>query len=541
MRRLPAPWRGVTALLAAALLAFACAPADVTDTPAVDAVELTPPMANIEAGRTVTLTARPIDGNGGVITGRPVTWSSNNTQIATVSSAGVVTARGAGEARIAASIAGRSAVAVITVTAREVAGVQVTPVAVSVRVRRTAPLLARALDADGDILPDRAITWVSANPAVATIDAQGVVTAVAPGATTVTATSEGRSGQAAVTVTPEPVATVTVAPERDTLAVGTDVMLAATLRDVDGAVLTDRPVAWSVGTPSVASVSSTGVVTALAPGTTTVVAVSEGRVGQATIVVVARLADAVTLTPSSSTLEVGATLPLLAQVTDPAGNLLPDRVVTFTSDNATAATVTAEGVVTARAPGAARITAASEGRSAVAVITVVPVPVATVQLVPASADVIVGATRTLTAEARSSGGTLITGRAVTWTSGAPGIATVSTAGVVTGVSPGQAVIAAAVDGVTGFATITVQPRAVATVTITPAAPEMASGTQVQLTATVQDAAGATLTGRHVTWSSADETIAFVSSTGLVIALRPGTVTITATSEGVSGTTLVTVR
>ena len=89
--------------------------------------------------------------------------------------------------------------------------------------------------------------------------------------------------------------------------------------------------------------------------------------------------------------------------------------------------------------------------------------------------------------------------------------------------------------------MTVTAPAIASVTITPSAPVIDPFGSVQLTATPRDAAGTALTGRVVTWSSADELTAFVSSTGLVVGFKSGTVLITATSEGVSASTLVRVR
>jgi trimeric autotransporter adhesin len=82
---------------------------------------------------------------------------------------------------------------------------------------------------------------------------------------------------------------------------------------------------------------------------------------------------------------------------------------------------------------------------------------------------------------------------------------------------------------------------VTTVQLAPLTPSIAANTTVQLGLTVRDQTGTALTGRPVTWRSSDDTIAFVSSTGLVVGLRAGAATITATVEGVSGSTLVTVR
>jgi uncharacterized protein YjdB len=264
-------------------------------------------------------------------------------------------------------------------------------------------------------------------------------------------------------------------------------------------------------------------------------------VGTATVVVLERLASTVILTPSSATLIVGATQTLGTQVTDALGNLLVGRPVGFSSDAPAVASVNAAGVVTALTAGTAHITATSEGKSGSATIVVIPVPVASVQITPSSASLLPGATQTLTAVARSAGGAVLSGRAVTWTSGAPGVATVSASGVVTAIAPGVAIVIAIIDGVTATSTITVALPTIASVSLTPLDPSIAVLASVQLTAVPRDALANALAGRLITWTSADESIAFVSSTGLVVGFKLGTVRITATSEGVSASTLVTVR
>jgi uncharacterized protein YjdB len=279
----------------------------------------------------------------------------------------------------------------------------------------------------------------------------------------------------------------------------------------------------------------------MAPGNVSVVGVSEGRVGQATIVVLARLANAITLTPGTSTVQVGGTVTLTTVVTDPLGNVLPNRVVVYSSDNPAVATVTAQGVVSAMARGTARITATSDGRSTSAIVTVIDVPVATVQVVPSTADVLLGTSRALAAQARSASGVLLGNRTVTWTSGAPGIATVNASGIVSGVAPGVAVIAASVDGITGFSTITVRAPVVATLTITPNAPDITVNQQLPLQATARTAGGVIVPDRSIVWDSSNQQVAFVTSSGVLIGVSAGTATITATTEGVSGTTTVIVR
>src|SRR5690606_14080112 len=126
----------------------------------------------------------------------------------------------------------------------------------------------------------RALVWSSGNPAVATVSLGGVVTANVPGTATVSATAPNAgvggtspSGATVVTVGYAPVTGVSLAPSTSSIFVGTSVPLTAA---PSGAPLfatlptTGRIIRWSVANPSVASVSSTGVVTGIAPGTTSV-------------------------------------------------------------------------------------------------------------------------------------------------------------------------------------------------------------------------------------------------------------------------------
>jgi uncharacterized protein YjdB len=85
------------------------------------------------------------------------------------------------------------------------------------------------------------------------------------------------------------------------------------------------------------------------------------------------------------------------------------------------------------------------------------VPVASVQVTPATASVVVGATVQLTATPLDSAGNALTGRTITWQSGDAGVASVSVSGLVTGVTAGSATITAASEGKNGFSSITVTP------------------------------------------------------------------------------------
>jgi hypothetical protein len=152
----------------------------------------------------------------------------------------------------------------------------------------------------------------------------------------------------------------------------------------------------------------------------------------------------------------------------------------------------------------------------------------------------VGGTLALSAEVRDQAGTPITGKTLTWASANRAVATVSNAGVVTGVSPGLAAITASVDSKTGSANVSVTQVPVFTVTIEPLAAPAVAGETTPLTVVLRDEDGNELLGRQVVWSSSAALVATVDASGRLVATSPGVTTITASSEGVSGTLPVTV-
>ena len=152
----------------------------------------------------------------------------------------------------------------------------------------------------------------------------------------------------------------------------------------------------------------------------------------------------------------------------------------------------------------------------------------------------VGGTFALSAEVRDQSGAAIAGKTPTWTSANNSIATVSAAGVMTAAAAGSTSISAAVDGKTGSVNVTVQNPPVFAVTITPLAGPPIAGQSTPLNVVVTDRSGTTLLGSRITWSSSEPLVATVDSEGQLSATSPGTTTLTASSEGVSGSLAITV-
>jgi len=523
-----------------ATITVACPPAPVAS------VSLTPAAASVLTGQTVQLTATPKDANGNPLGGRVVTWSSDNTTIATVSASGLVTANAVGSATITATSEGQSGASAITVSTVPVASLAVSPATASLSVGQTALLTATPKDANGNPLTGRAVTWSTDNGSVATVSGTGLVTAAGAGSATITATSEGKSGTASVTVT---------APTGQ-FAIGDSVQTTVStwVRNTS-----QPPADPATGTPpSVIGTQPAGARGVVDSGPVlNTTAGGDGAIryhvlfasGTSGWVVQGNLAKivptvpvaSVTVSPATASLTVGQTAQLTATPKDANGNPLTGRTITWSSSDNTIATVSGSGLVTGVGPGGpVTITATSEGQSGTAAVNVTLAPVASVTVAPSTANIAITGTVQLTATPKDANGNPLTGRAISWSSSDNTIGTVNGSGLVTGVAAGSVTITATSEGKSGTASVTVAGAPVASVTVTPASASVQAGQTQQLTATLKDANGNILTGRTVTWSSNNTSVATVSSSGLVTAKVAGSATITATSEGKSGTSALTV-
>jgi len=428
-----------------------------------------------------------------------------------------------------------------------VAQLLVYPKSMTVRTGQTADFMAVALTSAGDTAA-AAVTWSATSGSITDTSTKGgrhygkYKAGPDTGRVKVIARGQGSnlSDTATVAVTLPPVASVSVSPASASVLLTQTVQLTATTLDSTGAVLTGRTVTWSSNNGAVATVSGSGVVTGSAVGTATITATSEGKSGSATITVSTVPVATVTVAPPSAGLNTGQTVQLSATTRDSAGNVLAGRVVTWGSSAPSVATVTSGGLVTGVAAGTATMTATSEGKSGTSAITVTFVPVATVTVTPASANLAVGQTVQLTATPKDANGNTLTGRTITWATSNASVATVTISGSVKGVTAGSATITATSEGQSGSSAISVRIVPVATVAVSPASASVQVGGTVQLTAVTKDSAGNTLTGRTITWASSNSTVATVSTTGLVSGLLIGSATITATSEAKSGSSAITV-
>lgn len=337
-----------------------------------------------------------------------------------------------------------------------VASVSVTIQASSLVAGATTQATAITRDVNGNVLSGRVVDWTSSNAAIATVNASGIISAAAAGTASITATVDSRSGSASLTVTQVPVATVAAVLTASNIIVGGTTQAISTLKDGNGNILTGRAVVWTSTNTSIATVTSTGVVTGVAVGTATIGATSEGQTGSAELTVSAVPVATVHVSLAQGSVVVGASTNATALVKDANGTVLMGRAVTWESSNIAIATVTENGSVTGAGTGSATITATSEGQKGSANLTVTAVPVATVSVSLAEPTLAVGSRTQATASVKDANGNVLTGRSVAWFSSDPNIASVIlSTGVVTAVAPGNAQIIAESENMTGRVSIAV--------------------------------------------------------------------------------------
>ena len=211
--------------------------------------------------------------------------------------------------------------------------------------------------------------WSTGSGAIAGVDANGLVTAVSVGSTTVTAIAGGASASAPVVVE-QRVNAVALTPTDVTIEEDEQVQILASATDANGHAITNPMFRWTSSRTSVASVSQNGLVTAMSAGETRISATSGGVIGSASVTVEDAGLATLTVTPAASTVRIGETVQLTATGRDRDGVVMPGLSPTWSSSSTTVATVSSGGLVTARAAGTTTVTAQVEDKSGSATITV---------------------------------------------------------------------------------------------------------------------------------------------------------------------------
>ena len=501
--------------------------------PGVASIAVTPDAVTLEAFEATVQLQPTARDSGGNSMNAAFNWTSADTAIATVSSTGLVTALGNGMTTVTVGSGSVTQTVSVTVQQRLSQLVLSADAVTLAALGMTSQLEVTPQDANGHRMSTDA-QWTSSNPSVATVDANGLVTAQANGAATVTVASGSVTASASVTVQ-QRLATVIVSRQSATLeSLGEQVRLNGTAQDSNGRTMV-ADIDWDSSDPSVATVNADGLVTAQGNGMTTVTA-SSASVSMSVRVTVRQRLAGLTVSTDAVTLEaLDETRQLLAAARDANGHAMSADIRWRSSDDSIAA-VDADGLVTAKGHGTAIVTATSGAFSASFTVTVSLYPA--IVLTPSSAFLeALDATVKLSARALDADGQE-TAAVVHWESADTSIASVDATGRVTARANGVTTINASANARSASATVTVRQR-VASWSVRPWSDNRnpltldSLGDTVQFSVQPSDANGHPVPHASISARSGDEGVVAVDENLLATAVGNGTATITFLVDGSS--------
>ena len=459
-----------------------------------------------------------------------VNWKSASPERVSVDEKGHIKALSAGNAVICASTDSKGIMAFCKIHVRnKLQSVSVTTTATEVFIGETLPLTVTVLPAN---LPDTELTWTSSNSSVATVNANGVLSAKAKGTVTVSATvkngPETKSGSVELKVI-QPVTSITVSPDTYELYAGEEVEIEKVLSIKVTPSDADDP-SWKYGMSAAGIINvEKGKLTGLKAGKVTLVitpnkAKSDVASARCSITVKAKVESVSLSGESTRTVHVGGAIKLSASVSPSNAN----QEIVWSSSKPEFATVDEKGTVTGIKAGETVITAASKEdpeKKASCTVTVQNIAVNTITLNQSSLSIVEGNTYQLTATVKPDNAFE---KNVTWTSSNSAVATVSSTGLVTAIAEGTATITASCGGKTATCAVSVDPKVinVTSVTLNQTSVTVEMGEGFQLIATVLPEKAS---NKDVTWSSSNTSIARVDSFGKVTTSAIGSAVITVTT------------
>jgi serine/threonine-protein kinase len=365
-------------------LKFAAAARQVAARMSAPVLDLQSIPPQIEVGDRISIEANARTITGEAITAGSIEWSVDNTKIAQVDRAnGTLTALEPGKATLLVRSGGTEQQVIVDVIPAQVASIQVAAPTGPLRVGDRAQLTASARSKHG--VPIATIAkWTTDNPALATISAEGMLQTHGAGRTLVRAQVDQITSEFWLEVAAPKVSEVRITGSLGALTVGDKRQLSAVVLDTSDHVLTDRMVGWQSSDRTVATVSSSGLVTASAAGAVTITATVDEQKATLTLTVEAPLAAHVELQGAPGSINVGDRVRLRAVARDAQGNTV-DKPTTWTSDDPAIARVEADGTLMGVHAGNVRVSATVDGVTAATELDVVRQVTARVAPPPANA------------------------------------------------------------------------------------------------------------------------------------------------------------
>ncbi len=520
----------------------------------------------VKAGETLDVAASYEDADGDVTAASDATFTIAGTTVASIAPGtnGHVAIHGLAAGKTTLTVSGRGATAsfpvmvtgtVVVVPTLE--SIEVTPSNRTIALGTKQQLTATGLYSDGtkkDLTAEA--TWASSVTATATVSAAGLATSVAVGTTMITATKDTISGMTQLTVGDAELVSIAVTSAAARVAAGLTEQFVATgtfsnqtTQDLTAEVI------WA-SSAAFATISGTGLATGVSVGTTTISATKGSVSGSTMLTVTEALLRSIAVEPADQSIAAGTKRQFTA--TGTFSDLSTQNItsqVTWTSSDIAVATISDEGATKGEAKGLTAGTTTIKAElgdvSGTTVLTVNNAVLVSLEVTPPTASDAIGHTVAFTATGTFSDTSTqnLTGD-VTWSTSSPAIATVSNAaadaGVATAIGLGTATITATVvtptGDITDSADFTVTAAVLDSITVAPRAPNIIPGATQAFTATgnISDGTTTNLTATAA-WSSSLTSVATIAATGIATGVAVGETTITATSDGVSGTATLNVR
>ena len=512
----------------------------------VDEIVLEPSQLALNVGETkiIAATIKPT-----AATNQQITWSTSDARVVSIGSDGTATALSGGSAEIIAESDSQKATTVVTVFAPpaspvvvETQSVVLTPSSITLDQGGTAML---SFNVQPQGATNKAVAFTTSNPAVATVDSDGLVVGISTGSAVITIKTQGGSHTATCNITiraavtlPVPVSGVHLNLTSSVLKVGEKIIINTEISPPNAQ---DQSLTWFVDKPDILSVTSNGTLTALSPGIAVITVKSNADPSKSATL---------TVTVESNTVPVSGvflTPPTLSDVNLTKGDrfvlsydLRPteasNKIVRFTSSNPAVATVDADSTIHALMGGRAVITLATQDGSFTATcevdINATPDPVPT-KAIELNADVPkklhIGDVVILNVVFTPPNAT---SQDIKWATGDPLVLSIAADGTLSALAPGTTTVKAqASDGPSAFQTITVVspdkiPVPVKSISL-PKSLSMTAGKRFAITFQVDppDASN-----RVLFWSTSNPNVVTVDADGLVYATGSGTAEISVTTQ-----------
>jgi trimeric autotransporter adhesin len=530
-----------------------------TPTPTLSSIQVSGQNTTLTAGQTQQMKATGSYSNG---TTQDLTnsanWSTSSPSIATVAPGGLLTAAASGQCSVSATVGTTKGSVSLTIDPALVS-ISVTPANGTIAPGTTQQFIATGNYSDSSTQNlTGTVNWSSSNSSAATISSSaptfGLAKAVANGNTMIAATLGAISGTTSLAVSSASPVSIAVTPATPTLPLGVSQQFTATTTFTDGSVQDITGVAkWTSSATNVARITASGFESSVSIGTSTITAAFGGVTGSSLLTVNAANLTSIAIQPANGSIAQGTKQQFTASGTFNDGSTRDiTHQVTWSSSDPTILSIgSSSGIGTGIAPGLINVTATLGSSTASVPFNVSNATIVSVSLAPAAATLPIGAQKTFIATGifSDSSSQNITDRVI-WGSDNTAVATVGNTsanfGLASSVGAGTANISATFSyggaTATSSSPLTVTSATLVSIALTPSSALLAPASGVQLTATGTFSDGTVLRiNPSVVWSTSDNTIANVNTTGFVTGQSGGVVGVTAQQGAVSASVNILVE